>query len=233
MPVYIYRYGGLKLTNDNSFEHYTAYEVLEYAVSKYGDRITFASSFGAEDVVIIDLLSKVAPSIDIFFLDTDLHFPETYETIERLQERYGRSFTCVRPELSLAQQREIYGDRLWEQDPDLCCRLRKVEPLKTYLQKFDAWITGIRREQSPTRAHAQKIEYDTRFSLMKFNPLVDWSYKQVWSYIMEHQVPYNPLHDLSYPSIGCAVCTQPVAEGEDIRNGRWRGFAKTECGLHK
>lgn len=221
------------MTSDTTFEQYSALQLLEYALSKYGNRMTFASSFGAEDVVIIDLLSKLDPKIDIFFLDTDLHFPETYETMERLQERYARSFTRVRTDLTLDKQKEKYGEELWRSDPDLCCDLRKVQPFQKYLRNFDAWITGIRREQSPTRAHAKKMEYDSRFSLMKINPIVDWSHAQVWAYIMEHKVPYNPLHDKSYPSIGCAVCTYPVAAGEDLRSGRWKGFTKTECGLHK
>ncbi len=221
----------MRITED--FENYPALELIQYAVAQYGDRITFASSFGAEDVVLIDMLSQVKPDIDIFFLDTDLHFQETYATIERLQERYQRTFTQVKSKLSLAEQEHQYGVELWRSDPDRCCHLRKVEPLQNYLQGFDAWITGIRREQSPTRAKAQKYENDVRFSLMKFNPIVDWTDKMVWSYIVKHQVPYNPLHDQHYPSIGCAVCTNPVLPGTDQRSGRWGGFAKTECGLHR
>lgn len=214
-------------------ESYRAEALLEYAVAEYRDRITFASSFGAEDVVLIDMLAQMKPDIDIFFLDTDLHFPETYATIRRLEERYNRTFTSVKSRLSLAEQSEQYGEQLWRTDPDLCCHIRKVEPLQHYLQQFDAWITGIRREQSPTRAHAQKIETDARFGLIKFNPLADWTHADVWAYIMEHRVPYNPLHDRNYPSIGCSVCTKPVASGAVARSGRWGGFEKTECGLHR
>lgn len=216
-----------------SFENASAIEILEYAVTQYSDHITFASSFGAEDVVIIDMLSKIKPDIDIFFLDTELHFQETYDTIRRLEEKYNHSFTRVSTNLSLADQEQKYGKELWKREPDLCCNLRKVEPLQNYLSGFKAWITGIRRVQSPTRAYAKKLEWDARFHLTKINPIVDWGDDEVWSYILEHRVPYNPLHDQNYPSIGCSVCTKPILAGEDLRSGRWGGFEKTECGLHR
>ncbi len=216
-----------------SFENTPAIELLEYTVAQYGNHITFASSFGAEDVVIIDMLSQIKPDIDIFFLDTGLHFPETYETIERLEKKYNRSFTSVTSNLSLKAQEEQYGRELWKREPDQCCNLRKVEPLQNYLAHYKAWITGIRRLQSPTRANAKKMEWDARFSLTKINPIVDWSDLDVWNYIHQNQVPYNPLHDQNYPSIGCAVCTNPVFAAEDLRSGRWGGFEKTECGLHR
>lgn len=216
-----------------SVEKSSAIELLEYAVAGYGDRLTFASSFGAEDVVIIDMLSKIKPDIDIFFLDTGLHFQETYDTIERLEEKYNRNFTSVKTNVSLQEQEQRYGKELWKREPDQCCNLRKVEPLQNYLAQYQAWITGIRRVQSPTRAYAKKLEWDARFNLTKINPIVDWGDEEVWSYILEHQVPYNPLHDQNYPSIGCAVCTAPVLAGADLRSGRWGGFAKTECGLHR
>lgn len=216
-----------------SVEKSSAIELLEYAIAGYGDQLTFASSFGAEDVVIIDMLSKIKPDIDIFFLDTGLHFQETYDTIERLEERYNRNFTSVKTNVSLQEQEQRYGKELWKREPDQCCNLRKVEPLQNYLAQYQAWITGIRRVQSPTRAYAKKLEWDARFNLTKINPIVDWSDEEVWSYILEHQVPYNPLHDQNYPSIGCAVCTNPVLAGADLRSGRWGGFAKTECGLHR
>lgn len=221
------------MSSARDFEGYTAMEILQYAVAQYDDSITLASSFGAEDVVLIDMLSQIKPDIDIFFLDTALHFQETYETIHRLEEKYQRTFTRVKSKWTLAEQEQQYGAELWRSDPDLCCHLRKVQPLQSYLHGFDAWITGIRREQSPTRGKAQKVEHDARFCLMKFNPIVDWTEKMVWSYILERQVPYNPLHDQNYPSIGCAVCTSPVVAGTDKRSGRWGGFAKTECGLHQ
>lgn len=208
-------------------------EVLVKAVEHYGASLVLASSFGAEDVVLIDMLQKLAPTIPVFYLDTDKHFTETYATRDKLQERYGTSFIQVLPELTLAEQAEKHGDKLWEREPNLCCQIRKVEPLQRILSEYQAWITGIRRQQSPTRAHAKKVEWDEKFNLVKFNPLADWTDAQVWEYIHANDVPYNPLHDRNYPSIGCHVCTRPVLPGQDPRAGRWAGFEKTECGLHK
>lgn len=221
------------MASEGLYESYQAEEILTWAVQRFGESITFACSFGAEDVVLIDMLAQVKPDIDIFFLDTDLHFKETYETIERLKQYYGRTFTPVKTDLTLHEQEHKYGSQLWLREPDLCCSLRKVEPLKKYLSHFNAWITGIRREQSPTRANTKKVELDSRNRIIKVNPLADWSHKDVWRYIHKYQLPYNPLHDQRYPSIGCAVCTSPVPDGQDLRSGRWNGFAKTECGLHK
>ncbi len=208
-------------------------EVLAWGVKRFGSRkIALACSFGAEDVALVDMLQRVDPEVDVFYLDTDLHFQETYETRDRLAQRYGKRFIRVSPELTLEKQAEVWGERLWERDPNLCCRLRKVEPLKKVLAGYHAWITGIRREQSPTRAHAEVVEWDESFGLVKLNPLAHWTHDQVWSYIRERKVPYNPLHDRQYPSIGCQPCTKPVKPGQDFRAGRWSGFDKTECGLH-
>jgi phosphoadenosine phosphosulfate reductase len=214
-------------------ESKSAQEVLQWALEKFGANIALASSFGGEDVVLIDMLAKLDPQTPIFYLDTNKHFPETYETRDRLQERYGISFIQVLPKLTLAEQAERYGDNLWEKDPNRCCQIRKVEPLTEILAEYEAWITGIRRRQAATRANARKFEWDEKFGLHKFNPLADWTNEQVWDYIRKHDVPYNPLHDRNYPSIGCSVCTRPVKPGEDPRAGRWSGFTKTECGLHK
>jgi phosphoadenosine phosphosulfate reductase len=208
-------------------------EVLTWANERFGTEIILASSFGAEDVVLIDMLQKVAPGTPVFYLDTNLHFAETYDTRDRLQNRYGITFIRVLPELTLEEQADRYGANLWGVDPTLCCNLRKVAPLAQLLAGYRAWITGIRREQSTTRAHAKKIEWDEKFRLVKFNPLAGWKWDDVWTYIRTNNVPYNPLHDQYFPSIGCSVCTRPVKPGEDPRAGRWSGFAKTECGLHK
>lgn len=208
-------------------------ETITWAMKQFGTDITLASSFGAEDVVLIDILQRVAPKTPIFYLDTNKHFAETYETRNRLQKRYNVSFIQVLPKMTLVEQAERHGDELWKRDPNLCCQIRKVEPLKEILSNYQAWITGIRREQSPTRANAKKVEWDAKFQLIKCNPLVNWTADRVWNYIREHDVPYNPLHDQHYPSIGCSVCTRQVMTGEDARAGRWAGFTKTECGLHK
>ncbi|MBU5443799.1 phosphoadenylyl-sulfate reductase [Paenibacillus sp. MSJ-34] len=210
----------------------SAEAVIEWAVSAFSN-ITFACSFGAEDVVIVDMLQKISPKTDIFYLDTDFHFEETYATRDRLAKRYNLEFVRGVPKLTPEQQAEQYGDELWKSDPNLCCNIRKVVPLTEILSKYDAWITGIRRDQAPTRANAKKVEYDYKFGLIKFNPIADWTSDDVWNYIRKHDVIYNPLHDNNYPSIGCSHCTRQVMPGEDPRAGRWSGKEKTECGLHK
>ncbi|GIQ64366.1 phosphoadenosine phosphosulfate reductase [Paenibacillus cisolokensis] len=214
-------------------ESATVEEIIRYAAETF-PKITFACSFGAEDVVLVDIIHKVAPQIDVFYLDTDFHFAETYETRDRIVERYPNiRFIQVKPKLTPEEQAREHGEELWKRDPNSCCNIRKVEPLTRILAQYEAWVTGIRRDQAPTRANAKKIEYDTKFGLIKFNPLASWTSEDVWNYIREHDVIYNPLHDRNYPSIGCEHCTRPVMPGEDPRAGRWAGTDKTECGLHK
>ena len=204
-----------------------AEEVLRRAGERFGEKAVFACSFGAEDMVVLDILHRVAPETSILLLDTGLLFPETYRLLEEAKKRYP----CLEfKKTSPLPPGEAQG--LWEFDPDLCCRIRKVEPLRQALREARAWITGIRREQSPARKNARKLEWDHRFGLFKVNPLADWSWAEVWEYIGRHGTPYNPLHDRGYPSIGCVPCTRPVREGEDLRAGRWAGRPKTECGLH-
>lgn len=214
------------------FENESPEALLEWATKKF-PKVTLACSFGAEDVVLVDMLQKISPETNIFYLDTDFHFKETYETRDRLAERYGISFTRVSPLLTPEQQAAEHGDELWKRDPNACCNIRKVEPLTRHLAKWDAWITGIRRDQAPTRANAKKVEYDSKFGLIKFNPLASWTSDDVWAYIRANDVIYNPLHDQNYPSIGCHYCTRQVMPGEDPRAGRWSGTDKIECGLHK
>ncbi|NRF95010.1 phosphoadenylyl-sulfate reductase [Paenibacillus frigoriresistens] len=214
------------------FENQSAQAVLKLAVETYPS-LTLACSFGAEDVVLVDMLQKISPNVDIFYLDTNVHFPETYETRDRLEQHYGTKFVKVLPKLTLEEQAEKFGDELWKSDANQCCNIRKVDPLTDVLKNYDAWITGIRRDQAPTRANAKKVEYDVKFGLIKFNPLASWTSEDVWNYIRENDVIYNPLHDRNYPSIGCTHCTRQVAEGEDPRAGRWANIEKTECGLHK
>lgn len=207
---------------------------LQWAFEQFPvDAIALACSFGAEDVALVDMVAKVKPAARLFYLDTNFLFDETYEVIEQVRAKYDIRMTQVLPLLTPQEQIEKHGDELWKRDPDACCGVRKVEPLKRVLETLQAWITGIRREQSPTRANAQVIEWDAKFNLVKINPLVAWTEKDVWTYIMENQVPYNPLHDQGYPSIGCTHCTRAVQPGEDPRAGRWSGHQKTECGLHK
>jgi phosphoadenosine phosphosulfate reductase len=213
-------------------ERWSAQDLLAWAAREFGDKAALASSFGAEDVVLIDIASGIDAPFAVFTLDTDFLFPETYELISRIEQKYCISVQRLRPRLSPESQAREFGVELWKRQPDLCCNTRKVEPLTQRLKASLAWITGIRREQSPTRANARKVEWDARFGLVKLNPIADWTEAQVWEYIHLHSVPYNPLHDRGYPSIGCTHCTRSVLPGEDPRAGRWSGFAKTECGLH-
>lgn len=207
--------------------------VLYWAAEKFGDEVALATGFGVEGCVLIDVLARVAPRMRVFYLDTGLLFPETYALAERLRVRYGVRFERRATTLSLAAQAAEYGERLWERDPEECCRLRKVEPLKRTLAGLRAWVTAIRREQTPARKGAAVVERDAKFGLVKINPLAAWTARDVWDYVAKHDVPYNPLHDLRYTSVGCTPCTTPVRIGEDPRAGRWRGSPKTECGLHR
>lgn len=216
----------------SQFEDQSPEAVIAYAAEKFSS-LTLACSFGAEDVVLVDMLQKISPKTDIFYLDTDFHFQETYETRDRLAERYGIQFVQVKPKLTPEEQAEIHGDELWKREPNACCNIRKVDPLIHILGQYDAWITGVRRDQAPTRANTKKVEYDYKFGLMKFNPLAAWTSEDVWDYIRNNNIIYNPLHDQNYPSIGCHYCTRQVMPGEDPRAGRWADSEKTECGLHK
>lgn len=216
-----------------TLEHRSPEEILRVAVEKIPN-LTLACSFGAEDMVLLDMLMKIDSNANVFYLDTDVLFKETYELRDKAVKKYGiPNLRQVRSLLTLEEQVEKHGDALWTRDPNACCNIRKVEPLTRVLSEYDGWITGIRRDQAPTRANSQVFEQDAKFGLVKVNPLVTWTNEQVWDYIKEHDVPYNVLHDQGYPSIGCVHCTRPVKPGEDPRAGRWSGFEKTECGLHK
>jgi len=214
-------------------ESQSAEDILQWSAAQFPPgRLTFATSLGIEDCVMTDLIARQSLPIELFTLDTQLLFPETYALWEQIQDRYGVTIKAVRPEHSVDEQAAIEGPALWEREPDRCCELRKMQPLRTTLSGYDAWITAIRRDQTPDRANAPVISWDGRFGLIKINPLVRWTSADVRAYVAEHQVPYNPLHDRNYPSIGCVPCTSPVMPGEDPRSGRWRGKEKTECGLH-
>lgn len=225
----------LKRASD-AFESQQPQDVLTEAIKRFAPKIIVACSFGAEDVVLVDMVHRIDPSIPLFYLDTDFLFPETYATRDRIIQQYAlqpAQVIQVQSLLTPDQQAAQHGPTLWSTEPDRCCQLRKVEPLTRVLKGYDAWITGIRRDQSPMRANAGLIEWDSKFQLVKVNPLARWTWADVWTYIKVYEVPYNPLHDQNYPSIGCTHCTAPVAPGEDPRAGRWKTFTKTECGLHK
>ncbi|HEV2492371.1 MAG TPA: phosphoadenylyl-sulfate reductase [Terriglobia bacterium] len=210
----------------------SAEELVAWGLTEFDPQVAIASSFGAEDVVLIDMAARSRGKFRLFTLDTDFLFDETYTLIDQIEQRYGVRVERTRPSLTPEEQARQFGEALWGRHPDQCCNIRKVEPLTKKLSELKAWITGIRRDQAPTRANARKLEWDARFGLVKFNPIADWTWEQVWDYIRAHNVLYNPLHDRNYPSIGCTYCTRPVALGEDPRAGRWSGFQKTECGLH-
>ncbi len=217
-------------------EGQTPQEVLSYALDHYFPSIVLACSFGPEDVVLWDMMYRINPKASLFYLDTDFLFQETHDVRERMAAKYHlapEQLIEVKPELTPEQQAERFGDRLWLRQPDQCCQLRKVEPLTRVLKNYTAWVTGIRRDQAPTRANAGMVEWDRKFELVKFNPLAAWTNDDVWAYIKTYDVPYNVLHDQHYPSIGCTHCTAPVRPGEDPRSGRWKNSEKTECGLHK
>ena len=224
--------GVAEAAEKGALEGRSAAEVLSWAAERFAPRITFATGFGAEGCVIVDLIARQRLPIDLFTLDTGLLFPETYALWRRLEARYGLLIRAVRPEQTVEEQALAHGDRLWERDADRCCALRKVEPLRSALAGFDAWIAAIRRDQTADRAKAAVVERDARYGLVKVNPLVAWTSADVAAYVREHDVPVNPLHDQGYPSIGCVPCTSRVLPGEDPRAGRWRGRTKTECGLH-
>ncbi|MBI5559778.1 MAG: phosphoadenylyl-sulfate reductase [Deltaproteobacteria bacterium] len=208
-------------------------EAIKWALDNFQPDVSLACSFGAEDVALVDMLVKVNPKARIFYLDTGLLFKETYELIDRVAEKYGIKPEKYSSAISVKDMEREYGPKLWEANPDRCCGIRKVVPLEDALKGLKAWITGIRRDQAPTRANAPVVGWDAKFNLVKINPLVTWTWEDVWGYIRKNGVPYNVLHDKDYPSIGCEPCTKAVKPGEDPRAGRWAGKGKTECGLHK
>lgn len=223
-------------TVSDSLESKSPQDVLAYALDRFDQQIILACSFGAEDMVLVDMIHRINPRTPLFYLDTDFLFAETHDLKDKVIAQYNVSpdqIIQVKSLLTAEQQAQEYGEALWKQNPNQCCQLRKIEPLMRTLQGYSAWITGIRRDQTPERANAPLMEWDQRFGLAKINPLARWTNTEVWTYINLHEVPYNPLHDQNYPSIGCTHCTSPVAPGEDARSGRWKNNSKTECGLHK
>jgi phosphoadenosine phosphosulfate reductase len=212
-------------------EAMTAEDCLLWAYDRFGDKLCLTCSWQKQSSVLVHMVSELGIDIPVIELDTALFFRETYETRERLVERYG--LELIRPEvISVAEQHKQEGPNLWETNPDRCCHMRKVEPLERALKSYDAWISGIRREQSLTRKDAQRVEFSERYDVWKIQPLVDWDAKRVDAYIKVNEIPYNPLHDAGYPSIGCIPCTRPVSRDQDERAGRWADSDKIECGIH-
>lgn len=213
-------------------EHWKAEEVLAWAFATYGDNVELATGLGVEGMALLDIAHRINPKLKVFTGDTEFLFPETYDLIDRVEAKYGIKIERLYSDLTPEDQERLYGKALWERDPDQCCNLRKVEPLHRKLSTLDAWMTAIRRDQTRNRSTIRKVDWDAKFNLVKISPLADWRRESVWRYVIKHNVPYNPLHDRNYPSIGCTHCTRAVLPGEDARAGRWSGFRKTECGLH-
>jgi phosphoadenosine phosphosulfate reductase len=208
-------------------ERLTAQELVSYLVETFHPSLSLACSFQKEESVLLDMLLAVEPKARVFALDTHVLFPETYDLWRTVEKRYGVAIEAYEGP-SLGRQAAAHGDALWARNPTLCCSIRKVEPLARALGGLDCWISGIRRDQSATRANAPKLGWDERHELWKANPLADWSDDDVWAYVRERDLPVNPLHDRGYASIGCTHCTAPGVG----REGRWSGTTKTECGLH-
>ena len=209
-------------------------EILRWAVEEYQPGLALACSFGGPSgMALLDMMMRIDRTVEVFYLDTDFLFPETYRLRDVAAEKYGFRPAGYMSLLTPSEQAAKHGEALWTRDPDLCCAIRKVEPNRRALEGRRAWISGIRRDQSKTRSDIGIVQWDDKFGLVKVNPLADWTEPQVWKYLLDNDVPYNELHDQNYPSIGCTYCTRPVKAGEDARSGRWQGFDKTECGIQE
>lgn len=214
------------------FEDSSPNRILRWGAATFGDGIVMATGFGPSGIVMMHMLSKMRQHIPVFYLQTDKFFEETLTLKDELSERLGLEFIEIHSGLTLENQRKQYGPRLWEHNADLCCKLRKVNPLNQFLSGKKAWITGLRRDQSKSRRATDIVSWDNAHHLVKIAPLATWTREQVWAYIYEHDLPYNALHDQGFPSIGCAPCTQATTNPEEERNGRWANSNKTECGIH-
>jgi phosphoadenosine phosphosulfate reductase len=227
--------GGVELQHiaeraGRNLEGASAQDVLRWAMGTFDDRFVIASSMG--DGLLAHLAASAASGVDVLFLDTGYHFAETIGTRDAVAQVYDVNVRTMLPLLSVAQQDEQHGARLYERDPNACCALRKVEPLARGLEPYTAWASGIRRDEAATRRDIGVVEWDAKREMVKVNPLAAWTAEDVDAYVAEHGVLVNPLAYDGYPSIGCAPCTRRVAPGEDARSGRWSGSTKTECGLH-
>lgn len=215
------------------FEDASPQEILTWALATFAGRIALSCSFGGPTgLVALDMALAIEPALPVFYVDTSLLFPETYALVAAVERRYGIRVEALRSALTLNGQRDVHGDALWKRDPDRCCEIRKVEPQRAFLANYDAWISGIRRDQTVARREARIVHRDERFGVVKINPFARWDERMVWTYVRAHDLPYNALHDRSYPSIGCTHCTRAVRDNEPARAGRWAAFAKVECGLH-
>lgn len=218
---------------DAEFEDGSPQDVLRWAAATYGDRLAVVTSFQPTGIVTLQMLSEIAPNTPVLTLDTGLLFPETYALIDRLEAELGLNLIRVRPTQTVAQQSDSHGPELWKDNPDLCCHLRKTIPLDDALIGYDAWVTGLRRDQSEGRSKVPFIAWDKKRNKVKLCPFATWTEDMIWTYIHAYNLPYNTLHEQGYPSIGCYPCTKAVTPGTtDKRAGRWAATGKTECGIH-
>jgi phosphoadenosine phosphosulfate reductase len=222
---------------DQSFDQQATEQVLTWAWERFGTRAAIGTSFQGAGLVMMHLAKEAGTQFPVFTLDTGLLFPQTLELKKRLEDFYGFAIESLEPDLTVEEQADVNGPELWKREPDLCCTMRKVMPLRDKLSTLDCWITGLRRQQSDTRAGIGIIElyvFDEASGrdIVKLNPMANWSRDKVWEYIRKHKIPYNPLHDLGYRSIGCQPCTRQTGDGDNERAGRWIGFNKVECGIH-
>jgi phosphoadenosine phosphosulfate reductase len=215
------------------FEQQTPQELLRWALATYGDDLVVANGFGDSGIVQMHMIAQIRPQTTFFYLQTDLLFPETLALRDELARRLGIRFTEIHSGLSLGEQAYQFGRELWARNPDLCCLMRKVEPMRAFLADKRAWVTAIRRDQAVSRANTQLVDWDAANGLIKLAPLAAWSQEQVQDYMRQYELPHNELRDAGYGSIGCMPCTRPLAAGEtDERAGRWAGTDKIECGIH-
>ena len=215
-----------------TFERAEPREILAWASETFGDQLAIVTSFQVTGIVTLHMLQDIAPRTPVLTLDTGLLFPETLDLMDRLQQRFNLDLRRIKPRQTPKQQARDYGDRLWERNPDRCCHIRKTIPLRDALAGFDAWVTGLRRDQSAGRAATPILSRDRQSGLIKIAPFASWSEARVWQYIRDHDLPYNRLHDAGYPSIGCWTCTSAIGAAADQRGGRWANRSKTECGIH-
>lgn len=215
---------------NNHFTERSLPDLLRWCLSTFGDTAVQVTSFGPTGIVLLDHLARLWPGIRVITLDTGYLFPETYRLLDDIQRRFSINLDVRHPESRLEDNQPAVP--LWQVNPDQCCYRRKVLPLQAALTGVNAWFTGLRRDQSVTRANLHLVAWDSTYDLVKINPLANWSRAQVWKYLLEHNLPYNPLHDQGYTSIGCTHCTRPATNPLDERSGRWQDQAKTECGLH-
>lgn len=207
-------------------------EILAWAVGQFGQKLAVVTSFQPTGIATLHILSQIAPQTPILTLDTGLLFPETYALMDQLEAQLGLNLIRITPSQTVAEQAATHGEALWQHNPNQCCYLRKVAPLDAVLAGYDAWVTGLRRDQSARRAQTPVVGWDVKHSKYKLCPFATWTEAQVFSYLKTHDLPYNPLHDRGYPSIGCFPCTQPASDASNKRSGRWVNQQKSECGIH-